>query len=489
MTQAAMRPEAPRLEGSKPAPGSAAEPRPGRQPASGSTAAAGAWPGRPPGLPGAVPPPSVPLAFLAAASLGLAACGAAWVWARGWAGSDPSADPVVAAVHLGVLATLATGVLGAVHQFTPVITGRPLRSVILARMVFVTWLGASWLLPFGLATEQVAVTAVSGALAGLSIVLLAVNLAAPLSVRGKGTPVTALRLGLAGAVATSFLGVAFVGDRQGGWFVLSGHVDLAMGVLGLFGWLGLTYVGVAEKLWPMFLLAHLPGRHRSGRVAVWCLAGGVALASPALAWSADGLAWVGGAVAAVGLGAHLVSLAVHVRHRRRAVDLHLVFVLTAAAWVPVGVGLALAAALVVPRHHHVGVALAAAALAAFGAWLLEALVGHAHKVVPFILWSALRSRGIATGPTGRPLLFADLYDHRWAAAAYGTLTCGVAALCAGLGASAPPLVAAGGVLFVATGLIVGANLSLVPVRLLGRAAASARMPAAGPGTGTEGIVS
>ncbi len=464
------------LGGSEPAPRSG----PGPAARTGSTATAGAWPGRPPGLPGAVPPPSVPLAFLAAASLGLVACGVAWAWARGWASSDPTADPVVAAVHLGVLATLATGVLGAVHQFAPVITGRPLRSVRLARLVFVTWLGASWLLPLGVATGQVAVTAASGGLAGLSVVLLALNLAGPLAVRGKGTPVTALRLGLAGAVATSLLGVAFVGDRQGGWFVLSGHVDLAMGVLGMFGWLGLTYVGVAEKLWPMFLLAHLPGRHRSGRVAVWCLAGGVALASPGLAWRADGLAWAGGAVAAVGLGAHLVSLAVHVRHRRRAVDLHLVFVLTAAAWVPVGAGLALAAALVVPRHHHAGVALAAAALSAFGAWLLEALVGHAHKVVPFVVWSVLRARGIATGPTGRPLLFADLYDHRWAAVSYGTLTCGAAALCAGLGASAPPLVAAAGVLFVTTGLVVAANLSVVPVHLLGRAAGPASAPAAGP---------
>lgn len=74
-----------------------------------------------------MPPPSVPLAFLAAASTGLVACGGAWIWARSAAAADPNADPVVAAVHFGVLATLAMGVLGAAHQFTPVITGRPLR--------------------------------------------------------------------------------------------------------------------------------------------------------------------------------------------------------------------------------------------------------------------------------------------------------------------------------------------------------------------------
>ena len=72
------------------------------------------------------------MSFLAAASLGLMACGAALIWARAAALGDPTADQVVAAVHLGVLATLSMAVLGALHQFTPVVTGRPLRSIHLA---------------------------------------------------------------------------------------------------------------------------------------------------------------------------------------------------------------------------------------------------------------------------------------------------------------------------------------------------------------------
>ncbi|MGH9047672.1 MAG: hypothetical protein ACRDVW_10220 [Acidimicrobiales bacterium] len=431
-------------------------------------ASPGAWQGRPPGLPGAVPPPSVPLSFLAAASLGLLACGAAWIWARGAAAVTPTADQVVAAVHFGVMAALSMGVLGAMHQFTPVITGRALRSVRLARATFAAWLLASWMLPLGVATEQLAVTAVSGALAGTAVVLLVVNLLPPLSVRGKGTPVTALRFALAGSVLTGLLGVAFVADRQGNWFTLAGHVDLAMGVIGLFGWLGITYLGVAEKLWPMFMLAHLPGRRVAGRAAVWGVAAGVALLTPGLAWNVSGLAWTGAVVLAAGLGAHVASLSAHIRHRRRKADLHLAFVLTSAAWLPVGAGLALAAAIVVQHHYHAGLELAAAAMAAFGGWLLQALVGHVHKVVPFILWSALRARGVATGPGGRPLMFADLYHHTWAAVAYGTVTCGIAAMCAGLGSSTPSATAAGGALLGITGLVVAANLSVVPARMLVR---------------------
>ncbi len=424
------------------------------------------WSRRPPGVPGAVPPPSVPLSFLAAASAGLIACGVAWIWARSAAAAHPSSDPTIAAVHFGVLAALTMGVLGATHQFTPVVTGRPLRSVPLARATFLAWLAASWLLPLGIGFELVAVTAASGALALTGLVLLTWNLASPLSVRGKGAPVTSLRLALLGAAGTTLLGATFVGDRQGGWFVLSPHVDLAMGVLGLFAWLGVTYVGVAQKLWPMFMLAHRRGGHRTGQVAVWgtwlgaaVLAGGLAHGSPVAEWS-------GAAVLAIGLGAHLVSLGAHLQRRRRKADLHLLFVTTAAAWLVAGAGLALAGSLLLPHHYRLGVALVAAAMVAAGGWLLEALVGHAHKVVPFIVWSLLRSEGARSGPSGKPLLFADLYHHGWATATYGTVTAGIAGLCAGLGASWAPAIAAGGVLLVATGAMVAANLSVRPLHLL-----------------------
>jgi len=426
----------------------------------------GVWQGRPPGLPGTVPPPSVPISFLAAASLGLIACGAALIWARGAAPADPTADQVVAAAHLGMLATLSMGVLGALHQFTPVVTGRPLRSVLLARLTFLAWLAAAWVLPLGIAVEQESVVEVGGALAAVAIALLVVNLSSALSTRGKGAPVVGLRFCLAGFVATGCFGVLYVADRRGNWFDLSGHVVLAHAVVGLFAWLGLAYVAVSQKLWPMFFLAHVPGRHRAGQVAVWAVPIGVALLSPGLLAGLVPLAAAGATVLTVGLCAHLVSLLTHLRHRRRSRDLHLTFVVTSAGWLVVGAALALAAAVVLPGHEHVGMDLVAAAVAAFGGWLLEALVGHAYKVVPFIAWSALRAKGISNGPTGKPLLFADLYDHNWAWGTYVTVTGGIASLSAGLGAGLPAMIALGGGLFIATGLVTAANLSVTPARML-----------------------
>jgi len=424
----------------------------------------------------------VPLSFLAAAALGLVACGVALVWARGAAVTDPTADQVVAAAHFGMLATLSTGVLGALHQFTPVVTQRPLRSVALAWATFAAWLGAAWLLPSGIAAQREPVVEAGGGLAAIAITLLVLNLSAPLKARGKGHTVTGLRFALAGFAATACFGVTYVADRRGNWFDLSGHVVLAHAAIGLFAWLGLAYVAVAEKLWPMFFLAHVPGRHRAGRLAVWLVPAGVILLSPGLLASVAPLAWAGAVILAAGLVAHLTSLAAHVRHRRRRGGLHLVFVATAASFLAAGGGLALTAALVMPHDRHMGMALAAAAVTAFAGWLLEALAGHAHKVVPFIVWSVLRGRGIAVNPAGEPLGFGDLYDHRLAAATYALVTAGITGVCAGLGATQPAVLAVGGGLLAVSGLAAAANLSVTPARLMRNRSRLAAQPATAPGS-------
>ncbi|SRR5579875_5897 len=426
---------------------------------------AGSWQDRPAGLPAAVPPPVVPLSFLVAASVGLIGCGAAWIWAARTAAVDPTADPVVAAVHLGVLATLSTGVLGALHQFTPVVTQRPLRSLALARVSLMSWLAAAWLLPLGVATEHEGVVEAGGGLAACAIAIIVTNLSKPLAVRGKGPPVTGLRFALAGFVATACFGLLYVADRRGNWFDLTGHVVTAHAMVGLFAWLGLTYVSVAEKLWPMFFLAHVPKR-AYGRIAVWAVPIGVALLAPGMLTGARALGAVGAVVVAGGVGAHLASLLAHVRYRRRRADLHLLFVTTSALCLVVGAGLGISAVFVLPHQHHLGVALTAAGIAAWGGWLLETLVGHAHKVVPFIGWSAIRARGIVRSSSGRPLLFADLYDHTWAAITYGLVTTAVLMLCIGLATSLPIATAFGGGLFVATGFVVATNLSVAPIRML-----------------------
>ncbi len=426
----------------------------------------GAWADRPPGLPAAVPPPSIPLGFLFAAAIGMVGCGVA-LWATASiAVVAPTADPVVMAVHLGMLATISMGVMGALHQFVPVITQRPLRSVRLAWITLAAWLAGSWLMPAGIGLQAEPVVETGALFAVVGIVALVVNLGSALSVRGKGTSVVGIRLALLGLVVTAAFGSLYVADRRGGWFVLSGSVVLGHAVIALVAWLGLSYVSIAEKLWPMFFLAHLPGRRRSGQVAVWAVPIGAAMVSSALLLRSGLLGAAGGAVLGAGVVAHLVSLVLHLRHRRRKVGLHFVFVTTSAAWLVVAAALAVAGGADEVYHFANLAPLAAAAVAATAAWLLEALVGHAYKVVPFIAWSLLRARGIASNAEGKQLGFADLYNHRWAVTSYVVLTLGLVGIVGGLVISAGAVVAAGALGLAVTAAIGAANLAAVPSAML-----------------------
>ena len=414
----------------------------------------------------AAPSSSVPLVFLAAAAAGLAACGAALIWSSGVAVPDPTADPVVAAVHLGVLATLSTGVLGALHHFVPLLTHRRLRSPRLAWATFATWVAAAWLLPLGVATANETLVEVGGALAVLAVVLVAIDLSGPLGLSGGGVSLVGVRLALVGFAATVAYGAGYVADRRGGWFVLSGHTVLAHAVVGLFAWLGLTYIAVAEKLWPMFLLARAPNGRLAPRLAAGAVPAGVALLSPGLLTGVAPLASIGAGVLTVGLAAHLASMATHVRHRRRGASVELLFVVTSALCLVAAAGLGLTAVLVMPASPRLGEALVAAAVAAACGWLLEALVGLAHKVSAFILWPELRTRGAVHGPAGRPLQFSDLYDRRLAGFSWAALSAGIGAICAGLATSSTTAIGTGGALLTTTAAVTAANLALTPARRL-----------------------
>lgn len=93
----------------------------GKEPARPAAGPGGPPSPRPHVVAAVVPAASVPLAFLIAAAPGLVGCGVVLAWASRPGAADPTADPVVAAAHLGMLATLSMGVLGALHHLTPVI--------------------------------------------------------------------------------------------------------------------------------------------------------------------------------------------------------------------------------------------------------------------------------------------------------------------------------------------------------------------------------
>jgi hypothetical protein len=412
----------------------------------------------------AAPPPTVPLTFLAAAGVGLTAFGVAIAAVASRAATSPTAPTVVAAAHLCMLGFLVTALLGALHQFCPVVGGRPLRSVRIARITAALWIPAAAGLPAGFATGHPAFVSASGVVAFGALVLAAFNLSAPLSNPGRGAPLTGLRWAVGFLVATAAFGVVYAFDRHSGWFPLPPHRVLAHAHLGLLGAVGLAYVAVAEKLWPMFLLAHRPGRS-PGEAAVRLIPAGVALLVPGLLVPLPVLAAGGGVLVAGGLAAHLASLAGFLRHRRRRLELLHAFVLAGAAALVVAVVLGAVAGLA-PVSVRWRMRLVPAEVIALTAWLALAVVGHVHKIVPFVGYTALRARGVARHPGGGPLLFTHLSNAGAGRFALAGTAGGFAALLAGMLAASPVLIRLGGATLAATGLVATANLALGPLRML-----------------------
>jgi hypothetical protein len=421
-----------------------------------------------PGLPASVPPPDIPLSFLAAAGVGLVGAGIALALVARHLVAVPTADQPIATVHLVMLAFLTTGVLGAVHQFACVTGRRPLRSTWLARTSVVLTVAGSWALAAGFATGANHVVAIAGATLGIAVLAVGWNVTSPLFGPGGGVPIIGLRFSIAGLLTTAFFGITYAFDRQGDerWFRLDPNIVLAHAHIGLLAWLGLTYVAVAEKLWPMFLLAHRPGRS-PGAIAVWAIPAGVVLLSAGLLSSIKYLAVAGGLVVAGGITAHLVSFASLLRHRRRPPELLHAFIAASSLFVIGAVALAAVSGLgaVTPA---VRSRLVSAEVASLAAWVGLALIGHAHKVVPFISWGILRRHGVSTTADGRPLLFADLWNRRVGWVTFAAATVGSTAVVAGLATGTPGSVTAGGILLATSGLLAIANLSLGP-RLASRA--------------------
>ncbi len=417
-----------------------------------------------PFAPAAVTPPaSVPLGFLTLSGVGLTVLGVTVALGADLLVQAANAPGPVAIAHVSMLAFLTMAVLGAAHQFTPVVARRPLRSGRVAHLTLVGMAATATLLPIGFSRGPEMLVA-TGAIVGSITVLLALwNLSHPLAATGGGVSLAGLRLSLGFLAVTVALGVTYAISRQTGWFAPLPHRVLAHAEMGLLGWLGLTYVAVAEKLWPMFLLAHRPSA-RPGAWAVGLLGAGAPLITAGFLTGTPVLTWTGGVVATAGLVCHLVSLASAVRHRRRPLELLHAFLFTSAAFLVAAVVLAVIAVTTDPSPGG-AVRLAAAHVTALVGWLGLAVVGHVHKIVPFITYTALRAKGTLTGPTGKPLMFGDLI-HRptgWVSLAGGVI--GFGGLVVGLLAASPPVVIIGGVAMATVGAVTTINLALGPRRV------------------------
>lgn len=445
-----------------------ARPSPAAAPIGTSTPAPTTAPMAPAGMPMNptlnVPPPWLPLGFLAAAGVGLVGFGTALAITAPTVVTFPRTTEVVATAHLAVLAFLSTAVLGALHQFGPVVGGRPLRSIPAGVATAALFVPGAWLIPLGFAAGHDGIVQLGGVMATLGVCLAAWNVSRPLSSPDKGAPIVGLRLAVAYLVLTAAFGVTYAFDRSQFWFSLLDHRVLAHAHIGLLGWLGLAYVAVAEKLWPMFLLAHRP-HARDGERAVWALGIGAPILLVGLLFSWEQVAIVGGAVAILGLGSHLMSLASVIRHRRRGLELLHGFVLVSAACLVIAIVTGLLAG-VAPVSVGTRTRLATTEVVALVLWLTLAVLGHSHKIVPFIAWNKLRDKGVRNGRDGRPLLFSHLVAAPAAQTTFAVAVTGTAAVLVGTLTATSWSVRVGGVCLAASAVVAISNLVSGPLLML-----------------------
>jgi hypothetical protein len=363
-------------------------------------------------------------------------------------------------------------VVGASYQLIPVVLERPLWSERLARWQFALLTGGVvGMVAHFYIGEWTGLVWAAGVVAA-ALALHVWNVA--LTVRGLARWTFTARLvalGHAGLAATLLFGLALATARAtGGWpgdALTAAHAHFH---LALLGWVVPMVMGVAARVYPMFLVAPEPAG-RLGALQLAGLAAGIPLVVGGLL-AMPRLVWPGTLAVAVALAAHAAWVVRLARERRRPrLDWGLRFLLTGTVFLaPAGAaGLGLASgALAGPRA-----ALTYATLT-LGGWVSLTMVGMLLKIVPFLLWQRAYAPMVGRAPVP------TLAQLAWPAGerlAYLGLTAGTAGLAAAVATGS-----VGGIRTAGSVLAVGAAAFAASLaRVVARAAAGARrLPAAGP---------
>jgi hypothetical protein len=321
-------------------------------------------------------------------------------------------SPTLVVVHLVAIGWLSLLMVGALLQFVPVLTARPLT---------LEWAGGAGLalIVSGLLILLTGFLALDdGALplaalpAGALLLMTGFAFAAmPIAVnlwqsRPLPLPARFVVVGLISLILTVGLGGAFAtalgGMTGGSW---AGNITVAIpfhAALGLGGWLGFTAMGVSYRLLGMFLLSADAG----GPLARPLLA--IGSGAVTLTGVAAYLALVGSSSSLLGLVAGLLALlgtalyaydAIVLYHRRRRPHLELNAVATIGSLVALaGLGILVAVLLAAGRlAQHLD---AIAFLAAFG-WLTGLGLAQLFKIVPFLTWLEAFAPVMGRQPTPR----------------------------------------------------------------------------------------
>jgi hypothetical protein len=363
---------------------------------------------------------------------------------------------LLALTHTVTLGWITLTIMGASYQIIPIVLGKALWSERLAWWqygLFVTgvvgvvghffiaqWPGLLWsagLLAVGTATHV---------------------LNAALTARGlRAWTLTArlVALALAGFALTALFGAALGAEHVRAWLPgtffprLHAHVHLA-----LLGWVLPMVIGVAARIYPMFLLAPEPPA-RVSAVQWWGIAAGVPVTVGALLLDSPFVV-VGACAVAASVAAHVTWVLSAVRASKRpALDWGLRLALAGAAFAVPATAFGLGLALDLVRGPRWAMAYA---VLVFGGWASLTIAGMMLKIVPFLVW--YRAYGPLVGRAPVP----TMAQLSWPAAeriAFVLLVTGMSALAAAAGAGDTIAIRAASILVAAGAVAFGASLARV----------------------------
>jgi len=365
--------------------------------------------------------PLLPLTYLLCAAGAFLLGAAGVVWLAPELSGHYYHPRLLALTHTVTLGWITVAIMGASYQLIPVVLQRSIWSERLARwQLAVLGIAISGMVAHFLLGTWPGLAGAAGLLAvGVALHLLNVGL----SVRGLAQWTLTARLarvGYAGLAATTLFGSILAVNHLRPLLptalfpTLHAHVQLA-----LLGWVAPMILGVAARVYPMFLLAPEPQPWVS-RTQLCGVTAGVPSVVVGLAADTPWLLVVGALAVAAAAVAHATWVLEMVRARKRpGLDWALRFTLTGTMFLlpAVGLGLALAADLLSgPR-----VALTYAVVV-LGGWVSLTIAGMMLKIVPFLVW--YHAYGPRAGRERVPTL-AEISSPRLEGLAYAALTGGV----------------------------------------------------------------
>lgn len=426
------------------------------------------------------------MSYFAAALLSLLAAEATMSAGFGFPAEAIRAPATLVVVHLVTIGWLSLTMCGALGQFIPVLTERPLHSdqLPLPALALLASGMAALILGFlrldGRVPMELPFLSVAALLLGTGFALVIWNLARTLwSARPLALPARFVAMGLAAVGIAAALGMIFalVLDQAVTGRVLvrihSGALPIHI-IAGLGGWLTVTTMGVSYRLLAMFMLAPDIDDRRS-QLTLWAasvalgiaVAGGFAAALAEMSLATVLAAALMLAALALALYGRDVLKLFHSR-RRRSLELNSRMGAIALGNLALSALLCVALAALGRFSEYVG---AVVFLFVFG-WLSGFMLAQMYKIVAFLTWLEVYGPVLGKAPTPRVQdLVAERPAMRWFMLFFAGVWCATGALLAG---SPPSFRIAVLAMTAATGGIV---LEMMKSRRLSHVPVALRLPA------------